>query len=529
MFVVDNLRPSAASPPSPLPDRLLSCSSSTKDESNPTASSSPSSDYLKVAYSKARSLTGSSLGSATETSVSSSSSSFSDINCSGGSRLANNPPSSRTVESLEDIHEEEDVFFDCRSQASSSFSRLGHPDSLVTPNSNDHDEIARHINGLCVYADGRPAHVPAGNCISTVPDDYLEFCDDDLAEAQEMWEASQKWRQENQTWKRLTQANTQFHNAKKYYPTCYHGVDIEGTVMEYSFPGQMDPVALLPCRDKTNEVLEHYIFMQEYISISLYNHKDTWEQVGTELLRTDDISHRVNLISMVIDVKGAGIRLLTKEVFNFLKRMIVTSAAHYPAMASRCLVINSPFWVAGVFSTIRPLLPDTLDVEIVSEANTHAALRVYLDDSQIPIEYGGTSAYPLHKHPLELRLYDAIDEAAAHSNTNLQSSPTDQTTNHEDPPGVCSTLSSATNLGDDDDDDDGNDDAESVKEKSLCSSLPFSNALQPREPTFFVDGEIDGDLVLTPRPPSMDYVGITRNFWNSLVHGFEGCGNRRAS
>lgn len=401
--------------------------------------------------------------------------------------------------------EEEDTFFDCISHAS---------DNDTTED--DEHEIALFRDGMCVYADGRPAFVPPGNCISRIPEDYLDYCGaDNHAGALQMWRASQQFRREQEIWKIFRRPDLRFHHAKRYYPSCYHGICKEGVVLEYSFPGRMDPDALLPNQEATKELLNHHVFMQEYVSTRLYTDHKSWQSLGREPRQIHDIRDRLELINIVIDVKGADISLFRADVFSFLKSMIDRSTSHYPAMANACLVINAPFWVSGVFATIKPLLPDSLSVEIVSEANTLATLRKYVDEDQIPVEYGGSCPYPLHQHPLELRLHEVAKEAAAGGRV---------AASHQAPardrlmPEMCSTFSSSgsgSSCCTSDFDDDVNDNQLPVKTNSLCSGLPLSNALSSREPTFFVDGDFHGDLDLTPEPP--------KNFWTGLGRGFRGC------
>ena len=411
--------------------------------------------------------------------------------------------------------EEEDAFFDCISHASSSSFAANDDDD-----SDHHDEIALYRDGMCVYADGSPAFVPPGNSISRIPNDYYEYTSDNHARAQQMWQATQQWRQEQETWKIFQRPNRRFHHAKQHYPSCYHGICKEGVVLEYSFPGQMDPNELLPNKDVTKELLDHHMFMQEYISTRLYTDHESWKQLGKKPRRIHDIRDRLDLINIVIDLKGANISLFRADVFSFLKSMIDRSTSHYPAMANACLVINAPFWVSGVFATIKPLLPDTLSVEIVAESNTLPTLRKYIDDDQIPVEYGGSCVYPFHKHPLELRLHKAVQEAAAAGSIISHPAPV----THCLLPEMCSTFgSSAADSSTSSSTEDLDDDHEpSDQKQSLCSlSLPLiSNArLSSREPSFFVDETFRGNLELTPEPP--------KPFWAGLRRGLNGCLGQR--
>jgi hypothetical protein len=77
----------------------------------------------------------------------------------------------------------------------------------------------------------------------------------------------------------------------------------------------------------------------------------------------------------------------------------------------RAFVINSPFWLAGAWSGLRGILPDSVQVDILSKTNYLAVLKEYIDVDQIPREYGGSSAYSLGDHPFELELRKLVIQA----------------------------------------------------------------------------------------------------------------------
>jgi len=485
--------------------------------------STTSSDLLKFAYRRARTITGSSLYSVTGTSVSSS--------CSETRGCSESLDSDRSTQaSLEGISEEEqeDTFFDCVSHAT-----LLLPATASSSSPNSDNEMAIFRNRMCIYADGRPAYVPAGNCIANIPLDYLEYCDNDHRQAQIMWKASQQWRQEQQIHTILQRPNKLFHHVKRYYPSCFHGIDKQGLVLEYMFPGQMNPKALIPNARITDELLDHHHFMQEYISNCLYSDKQSWDLLGLPTKPIEGTCDRLGLTIIVIDVNDAGIDLLNADVFNFLKRIVYSSTQHYPAMVDSCMIINAPFWVAGVFATIKPILPDTLPVEIVSKVNTLAKLREYVNDDQIPIEYGGSSAYPLHHHPLEVRLHEVAKEAeTCYNNDETQM-------NKHDLMERCSTsLSSSSSSSSSFADGCGNripfsqnsrnivdKGGSDVRERFLCCSVPLSNTCQYRRPTFVLDEDFDSDLVLTPRELETNWLYVVQEFLSGLTRGFVGCGH----
>jgi len=48
---------------------------------------------------------------------------------------------------------------------------------------------------------------------------------------------------------------------------------------------------------------------------------------------------------------------------------------------------------------------------IVPSSNALEAMRKYIDDDQIPPEYGGSSPYAFREHPYEVGLNDLVEKA----------------------------------------------------------------------------------------------------------------------
>eukprot|EP00977_Amphora_coffeiformis_P009334 scaffold2120_cov169-Amphora_coffeaeformis.AAC.16 len=65
---------------------------------------------------------------------------------------------------------------------------------------------------------------------------------------------------------------------------------------------------------------------------------------------------------------------------------------------------------SGAWSGLKGILPDTVQVDILSESKYLNALREFIDDDQIPPEYGGTSPYRLGQHPYEMSLRQLVEE-----------------------------------------------------------------------------------------------------------------------
>ena len=113
-----------------------------------------------------------------------------------------------------------------------------------------------------------------------------------------------------------------------------------------------------------------------------------------------------------MDVKGAGLSHLSGDVLTYLKGAGDINNAHYPLTLKRAFLVNSPFWLAGAWKSVKGILPDSVHVDILSSHQYPTALKEFIDEDQIPSEYGGTSRLPLGQHPYEKMLYELIEEAA---------------------------------------------------------------------------------------------------------------------
>lgn len=73
--------------------------------------------------------------------------------------------------------------------------------------------------------------------------------------------------------------------------------------------------------------------------------------------------------------------------------------------------INSGFCFSGAWSGLKGILPDTVQVDILSESRQLNSLKEFIDEDQIPPEYGGSSPYKLGEHPFELSLREMVNNA----------------------------------------------------------------------------------------------------------------------
>jgi hypothetical protein len=303
-------------------------------------------------------------------------------------------------------------FFDCNSVISGIDFPLD--DDMMCDNDSDEEighanqEQARFVDHKCVYGNGSPAFCPTGDSSDQVPPNYLAVCSGKAHKAEEMWKATQRWRHEHNVWRIHTMPNTYFPKIKTAYPHFIHGFSKQGYPIIYEQPGKMNLKQLFRDGCDIEDMVRHYMFFMEYVSNYVCTRPEVRAKLGPNPPRHNASSWGT---MVVMDVKGAGVSHLSGDVLRYLSRAGDINNSHYPTSMKRVFVVNSPFWLAGAWSGVKGILPESVQVDLLSASKYGAALRDYVDEDQIPPEYGGTSPYRLGQHPFELELCELVEQA----------------------------------------------------------------------------------------------------------------------
>lgn len=297
-----------------------------------------------------------------------------------------------------------DDFYDCHSVLSEveggfSFTRFPEMESTEKVS-----EIASYKDGRVTYSDGSPAYVPHGDCIGKIPSNYIDFYNGNTEKASRAWDVTQCWRKNENVWQINSRRNTWFSSIKEAYPHFVHGRSKNGYVVIYEQPGKMNLRKLFQTGCNVSDMVLHYIFFMEFVSNIVCKQLQNGDGTSTKY---DGSSSWGTLV--VMDVKGASLTHLSGDVLKYLKQAGEINSAHYPNNMKRAFLVNSPFWLAGAWSGIKSILPESVQVEILSEKGTLAKLNEYIDLDQIPPEYGGSSPYMLGEHPFEIELRSIVE------------------------------------------------------------------------------------------------------------------------
>ncbi|EIE24004.1 hypothetical protein COCSUDRAFT_62530 [Coccomyxa subellipsoidea C-169] len=113
------------------------------------------------------------------------------------------------------------------------------------------------------------------------------------------------------------------------------------------------------------------------------------------------------------DLKGVGIRDIGSKAMDFGLQMMGLLEKHYPERMGKALVVNAPSFFNVLWRIVHPLIPASTKKRLVvlrSKEDVHKALLEYMDDKDIPSEYGGKSEKQLYETEPERALKRRVEE-----------------------------------------------------------------------------------------------------------------------
>jgi hypothetical protein len=90
---------------------------------------------------------------------------------------------------------------------------------------------------------------------------------------------------------------------------------------------------------------------------------------------------------------AAGLSLsIDFDIISYLRQFITIDQTYYAERLYKLIILNSPWYIGGIFNLVRPFI-DPVSREkfvFVPAADALKVLREYINDDNIPVEYGGT-------------------------------------------------------------------------------------------------------------------------------------------
>lgn len=197
-----------------------------------------------------------------------------------------------------------------------------------------------------------------------IPQRYLDMHNGNRDMARKSLADTLQWREENKIDTILSRPHTKFDICKHVFPSSFLGRDPRGHVIFLQRPALMDLELAKRNKLKKEDLLDHYIYINEYL----------WQIVeGDRPLGT--------MVS-VMDLTGVNMGMLRKrEYINFLKLFVSVMDSHFPQRAHKTLIVNAPKWVNTLYRILTPLLREETKsrIEIYSKNKKQdEALKRYL-------------------------------------------------------------------------------------------------------------------------------------------------------
>jgi hypothetical protein len=320
----------------------------------------------------------------------------------------------------------DDQFFDCLDDIEIGFSDESNNNNISNSargGGNYDRQIATYSGRKVIYSDGSNAYIPAGESISSIPPGYLSMNNNDQVKSQSKYEATQEWRRTEQIHCIHSRPHSWFTKIKAAYPHVIHGFTPDGMPVIYEAPGKMNLKQLFRNGCRVKDMVFHYCYLMEYLSniesvLSEVNANEVNNQDWQEVLATYAHAKQMRLQNdpvnfgfvVVMDIAGATPTSLSGDVMTYLKQAGDINSLHYPGSMRRAICVQAPFWLGSMWRVIKGVLPASVTADLLSgEQTMNGGLKQYIDQDQIPVEYGGKSRFKLGEHPFEVGLRNLVE------------------------------------------------------------------------------------------------------------------------
>lgn len=220
-----------------------------------------------------------------------------------------------------------------------------------------------------------------------IPKSFLMAENGDVTKATERYQATLAWRKESQADTILTTPQTHFSTIKQYYHQFLHKTDKLGHPVYFEKIGSINMKQLQKLGITQDDLFRHYLFAMEF----------TLKYAANQICPCDACaSSQTQKLFLVLDARGIGMKDVTGESAEFIRRCTGIMQRHYPQRSFKIFFVNVPSWFGMVWKGIKPLLNETTRAKtnILSESETSEGLLAHIDAENLPVEYGGTCACP---------------------------------------------------------------------------------------------------------------------------------------
>lgn len=199
----------------------------------------------------------------------------------------------------------------------------------------------------------------------------------DLPKTLEMWKNFIQWRKDNNVEQIAEIEFTELNEAKKHYPHFYFRTDKQGRPIYIERMGALkfDQLAkVMPHERLTNYFIQSYERLLNKILPACTRAKGT----------------RVDQTLYIMDLKGAGSKIMSPKMWDLLKMASKIGQDNYPETLGNMFIINAPFWFYGVWNIAKQFVDEKTKkkIHIIGE-KFHKELGQYMDINDLPDFLGG--------------------------------------------------------------------------------------------------------------------------------------------
>jgi hypothetical protein len=179
---------------------------------------------------------------------------------------------------------------------------------------------------------------------------------------------------------------------KEHFPFSYLGHDKDGCPIYWEKTGEISSRFHIGKKFTTeDQMVWHHILKQEFVMHTSLPHASKF--YGREVTKQ----------VVVLDLKHLSYAI-DSMAMNYVLRSLAIDQAYYPERLKHFFIVNAPWFFQGIWTIIHPFL-DTVTANkiLILGSDYLPKLRESIDDSQIPVEMGGSRAnFTWNSNPREI-------------------------------------------------------------------------------------------------------------------------------
>ncbi|EAR98487.2 CRAL/TRIO, amine-terminal domain protein (macronuclear) [Tetrahymena thermophila SB210] len=208
----------------------------------------------------------------------------------------------------------------------------------------------------------------------------------DLVKTEKMFSDFLDWRIKNDVQNIMKFSFNELAEVRHHYPHGYHKTDKLGRPIYIERIGMLKLTQLFQVTTE-ERLIKYYIQSYEILLNRIF---PTCSQA---------IGHRVDQTVTILDLKGIPMKMLSKQVYNFIQLASKVAQENYPEILGRMFIVNAPMLFSGVWAVIKPWIDEKTrnKITIIGSGFKEKLLEI-IDIDNIPDFLGGNSKCDLSKN-----------------------------------------------------------------------------------------------------------------------------------